>query len=179
MVGNGACAIPPVPVSAVSTKRHGAAGTFDIDLPLTGNPGIECRSGGASGNHRIVITFPAPVTISSAAVSSGSGSVASSTVSGNVVTVDLTAVGNAQTIAITLSGVTMGSNRGDVVIRLGVLAGDTNADRFVDSADIAQTKSQSGNALTSAHFREDVNVDGFMDSADIGLVKSKSGTALP
>ena len=73
----------------------------------------------------------------------------------------------------------MGSNRGDVVIRLGVLAGDTNADRFVDSADIAQTKSQSGNALTSAHFREDVNVDGFMDSADIGLVKSKSGTALP
>src|SRR5205814_9923252 len=39
LVGNGACAIPPVPVSAVSTKTHGAAGTFDIDLPLTGNPG--------------------------------------------------------------------------------------------------------------------------------------------
>src|SRR2546428_7715051 len=34
-------------VSAVSRKTHGAAGTFDIDLPLTGEPGVECRSAGA------------------------------------------------------------------------------------------------------------------------------------
>ena len=62
---------------------------------------------------------------------------------------------------------------------MDVLIGDTNADRFVDSADIAQTKSQSGHAVTNSNFREDVNEDGFLDSADIGLVKSKSGTALP
>src|SRR5207253_8431742 len=34
------------PSSVVSRKSHGTAGTFGIDLPLTGNPGIECRSGG-------------------------------------------------------------------------------------------------------------------------------------
>ena len=62
---------------------------------------------------------------------------------------------------------------------MGVLVGDTNADRFVDSADIGQTKSQSGHAVANSNFREDVNVDGFIDSADIGFVKSKSGTALP
>src|SRR5205814_308855 len=33
---------------AVSRKVHGAAGAFDIDLPLAGPRGIECRSGGAS-----------------------------------------------------------------------------------------------------------------------------------
>jgi hypothetical protein len=60
-----------------------------------------------------------------------------------------------------------------------VLIGDTNADGFVNSADISQTKSQSGNAVTSSNFREDLNADGFLNSADISLVKSKSGTALP
>jgi hypothetical protein len=49
----------------------------------------------------------------------------------------------------------------------------------VNSADIGQTKSQSGQSVTSSNFREDVNADGFINSADIGLVKSRSGTALP
>lgn len=62
---------------------------------------------------------------------------------------------------------------------MSVLVGDTNADGFVNSADISQTKSQSGNAVTNANFREDVNADGFINSADISLVKSKSGTVLP
>jgi len=62
---------------------------------------------------------------------------------------------------------------------MDLLIGDTNADHFVDSADIGQTKSQSGKAVTGSTFREDVNIDGFLDSADIALVKSKSGTALP
>jgi hypothetical protein len=59
------------------------------------------------------------------------------------------------------------------------LAGDTTADGLVNSADISQTKSQSGHVVTSSNFREDVSVDGDLNSADISLVKSKSGTALP
>jgi len=55
---------------------------------------------------------------------------------------------------------------------------DVTADRFVDSADIGQTKSQSGKAVTSSNFREDLNSDGLVDSADISFAKSKSGTAL-
>ena len=62
---------------------------------------------------------------------------------------------------------------------MGVLFGDTTGDGFVNSADISQTKSQSGNAVTSSNFREDINTDGFINSADISFVKSKSGTALP
>jgi hypothetical protein len=62
---------------------------------------------------------------------------------------------------------------------MNVLQGDSNGDRFVNSADIGQTKSKSGQPVDSMNFREDVNADGFLNSADIGLVKSKSGTALP
>jgi hypothetical protein len=98
----------------------------------------------------------------------------------NQVTINLTGVPNASRCSVTLNGVTDGSSiPGDATLPVNFLAGDTNADRFVDSADISQTKSQSGNAVTNANFREDLNVDGFLDSADIGLVKSKSGTALP
>ena len=41
----------PTPVSAASRKTHGAAGTFDVPLPLTGNVGVECRSGGATNGY--------------------------------------------------------------------------------------------------------------------------------
>jgi hypothetical protein len=72
-----------------------------------------------------------------------------------------------------------GIRSGSVAIPMGVLIADTNADGFVNSADIGQTKAQSGNAVGLSNFREDANADGFINSADIGLVKSKSGTDLP
>jgi len=167
------------PTSIVSRKTHGSAGVFDINLPLSGNVGIECRSGGASNNYQLVANFLVPVTFSSATVSSGTGSVSGSLASGNQIFVNLTGVTNAQRIAVTLGGVNDGTNIADVTIPMGVLIGDTNADTFVNSADISQTKSQSGQAVSGSNFREDVNTDGFLNSADISLVKSKSGTALP
>jgi len=179
VLGNNACEGGIVPTSAVSRKTHGSAGVFDINLPLSGNVGIECRSGGASNNYQIVATFPVPVTFSSATVSSGTGSVSGSLASGNQIFVNLTGVTNAQRIAVTLASVNDGTNTADVTVPMGVLIGDTNADTFVNSADISQTKSQSGRVVGSSNFREDVNTDGFLNSADISLVKSKSGTALP
>lgn len=94
-------------------------------------------------------------------------------------TVNLTGVTNAQRLGVTLSGVSDGSNFGNVLIPMGVLAGDTTADGTVNSADIGQTKSQSGNPVSGSNFRQDVTVDGNLNSADIGSVKSKSETALP
>ena len=170
---------PLAPTSVVSRKTHGNAGTFEVPLPLTGPPGIECRTGGTSGNHQVIVTFPNPVIVDRALVTSGVGRVSNMTVNGNDVTVDLTGVTNAQTITLTLKQVTAGMSSADVSVSMGVLFGDTNADGFVDSADITQTKSQSGNPLTSSNFREDVNIDGFIDSADISLVKAQSGTAAP
>ena len=49
-------ALPPVLSSVVSRKTHGLL-DFDIDMPLTGGPGIECRSGDVNGDYRLVFTF--------------------------------------------------------------------------------------------------------------------------
>jgi hypothetical protein len=184
VVGNNACASINgiVPVSAVSRKTHGSVGDFDIDLPLLGNPGIENRSGGPSGNFKVVITFAVPVTVTNATVTpggAGSATVSSFSVNNTQVTVNLTNVSNAQTLSVNLIGVTGGANSGNVSVPMAVLLGDTNADRFCDAIDVSQTKSQSGKAVGLANFREDVNVDGFIDAIDTSLVKSKSGTALP
>lgn len=167
------------PLSAVSRKVHGTAGPFDVSLPITGNPGVECRTGGSSGDFQIVITFADPVTFTSASVSSGTGSVSSSAVSGNQVTINLTGVINAQQIAITLSGVNDGRNIGTVTVPMAVLAGDTTGDGVVSSSDIAQTKSQAGQAVGPNNFRLDVTANGIIGASDLAFVKSKLGTALP
>jgi hypothetical protein len=164
-------------IGAVSRKTHGTAGTFDIDLPLGGQPGIECRTGGPGGNHRIVVTFPAPVTVGSATC--GGNPAAALGVNGSVVTVDCTGVPNAQTINIVLSSVSDGPNTVNVTIPMGVLEGDTTANRRVNSSDISQTQSQSGQPVNGLNFREDVTINGLINSSDISLVQSRSGTALP
>lgn len=174
----------PLLVSAVSRKVHSFAGPFDVAL-LPPSSGIECRSGGTSGNYQVVVTFAAPVTLSSATAVPASGGTASVSgtpaVSGNQVTINLTNVSNAQRFNINLLGVNDGTTTRDISVPMAVLIGDTNADAFTDAIDVSQTKSQSGNAVTNAppNFREDVNADGFIDAIDAALVKSKSGTALP
>ena len=163
--------------SVVSRKTHGSAGIFDVPMPLTGG-GIEDRTGGPNGDHQIVVTFAVPVTFTGATTSCGS--VASTSTSGNSVTINLTGVPNASVCTVTLNGVTDGTTTpGDAAFPVNFLLGDTNADRFTDAIDVSQTKSQSGNTVTTSNFREDVNVDGFIDAVDASLVKSKSGTALP
>ncbi|MEP6821338.1 MAG: hypothetical protein ABI946_03210 [Chthoniobacterales bacterium] len=179
LIGNAACASAPVPVGAVSAKTHGSAGVFDIDLPLTGNPGIECRTGGTNGDHQIIVTFPAPVTIMSAMVSSGTGSVSSTTVNGSQVVVNLTGVANAQAITVTLVGVAMGSSFGNVSVPMDVLLGDVTLNRSVNGSDVSQAKSNSGQTTTEANFRNDVTANGAINSSDVGTIKQQSGTFIP
>jgi hypothetical protein len=176
--GNNFCSATGVaPIGAVSRKTHGSAGTFDVDLPLSGPEGIEPRTGGANGDHTIVVTFPGP--IASVGSASCGGQPATTSRNGSVVTVNCTGVPNAQNIAITLTNVNDGTNVGNVSIPMGVLAGDTTASRQVNSSDIAQTQSQSGQKVTGSNFREDVTITGQINSSDISFVQSKSGTGLP
>lgn len=172
---------PVAALSAVSRKAHTNIPTpFDVNLPLAGTPGVECRSGGASKAYQIVFTCPIAVTFSSASVTSGAASVASTSGNGTaVVTVSVTGATNGQYITVTLAGVNDGMNTNDVAVRMGLLAGDTTGDRNVNPADIAQTKSRSGQAVSSFNFRSDLNTDGNLNSGDIAFVKSKSGTGLP
>jgi subtilisin-like proprotein convertase family protein len=168
------------PVNAVSRKVHGGV-PFDIALPLVGPRGVECRAGqGAGGDHQIIVTFANNVTVGGASVTSGVGMVAGSpAVAGNVVTINLTGVTNAQTIIVKLSNVSDGTNVGDLFIPMGVLQGDTSGNGSVTSTDVTQVRSQSGQSVNSGNFREDVIVTGGISGTDVSAVKLKSGTALP
>ena len=174
------CAQPPVvPQSAFSRKTHGAAGTFDVPLPLTGNVGIECRSGGATNDYQMIINFTNSVTVRGASVTSGTSSMSSFTVSGSQVTVNLTGVTNVQRITVTLFNVNDGTHMSNVPVSMGVLIGDVNGNGAVNATDVALTKSQVGMPVGSGNFREDVNANGTITATDVAIVKSDVGTSLP
>ncbi len=179
-----------VPINAVSRRMHGGAGSFDIPLPITNPVGVECRTGGATGDYQIVVTFAAPVTVTGnpqAQITSGMGQIGAGgisnggvvSVNGAIVTVPLTNVANAQQITLTLFGASDGANTNNVSVSMSVLLGDTNGNGSVNAGDVAQTKGQSGQAVTAANFREDVNANGAINAGDVALVKSQSGTSLP
>ncbi len=64
----------------VSRKMHNGV-PFDINLPLTGNPGIECRSGGATNDYRLFSPFQR-CHFQCASVTAGAGSVSGTSGSG-------------------------------------------------------------------------------------------------
>ena len=167
------------PTSVVSRKTHGAAGPFDIDLPLAGPAGVECRTGGANGEYQVVATFPVPVGFTSAVVTSGMGVVDSAGASGNQITVNLTGVADVQALAVTVSGVTNGSSTTNVIVPIRFLTGDTNGNARVNAADVSQTKSRLGQPVDSTNFRSDINANGGINGSDLSLLKSKIGNALP
>ncbi len=165
---------PAGPVSAVSRKVHGSAGAFDLDLPVNGNAGVECRG----GVHEIVVRFAGPVTFAGAQITAGVGSVASSQAAGNDISVQLADVADAQTLTLTLLGVDDGTARGDYALPISFLLGDTNGDGAVNSGDALRCKSASGQAVDQGNFRSDVTVDGAINTGDSTVVKRAAGHAL-
>ncbi len=163
----------------VSRKSHGSSGARDVTLSIRGDLGIESRNGGANGNYQTVFTFITPVTFSNASFG-GNGMVSSATGNGTtVVTVNLTAVGNAQAASVILFDVDDGTTVETISIPIGFLIGDTNADGFVNSGDALQTRGRSGQTTDATNFRSDVNGDGFVNSGDTTAVRARSGTSLP
>jgi CSLREA domain-containing protein len=186
--------------SAVSRKVHGGIDR-DVNLPLTGTPGIEPRGPGPGLNpYQIVITFANPVTVSGSttppptaarltATTGGStgpaiGNVGSITVAGSVVTVNLTNVATQQRLTLTLFSVvdTVNGNNGDIDVPMNVLVGDTAGigNGTVNAADISFVKQQtSPGSVNATNFRADVTVNNSINAGDISLVKAKSGNTLP
>jgi hypothetical protein len=118
--------VPPLQlVDVVSEKIHGSAGIFDIDLPLSGHPGIECRSGGAAGNYELVFTFTNSLaSVESAIVAVGTGTITSSGIDCSNpyhYTVNLNGVTNAQVITVSLGNIrdTLGNSISSASVAIG------------------------------------------------------------
>jgi plastocyanin len=195
MIGTVNVSAPLQVTSAVSRKSHPAPpATFDVDLPLTGTPGVECRTGGPTSDYTMIITFSGTVTVNgspqaevtSGMATIGSGGVANGgmvTVNGNLVTVPLTNFANAQTIVVRLNGVNSGSASDwpstDVTISMSLLIGDANGNGIVNAADVALCKSRLGQSVNATNFRSDVNANGAINSGDVAITKANLGTGLP
>ncbi len=177
----GLCFDAPAALSAVSRKTHTGVGDFDVPLPLTGTAGVECRTGGANGDYKIVVTFNNVVTAGSASVSAGSV-LGSPTFSGNAMTINLTGVTNAQALTVSLSNVKdgFGQTLPSVLVPMDLLLADVNANRSVNASDISQVKANSGGSpVTGLNFRNDVNADGSIGASDISMTKATAGTVIP
>src|SRR5262249_38694247 len=138
--------------SVVSRKAHGNAGTFDVNLPLVGPRGVECRTAGhlpngATGDYQLVFIFPnlltsvGGATVSAHDPSNGTGSVDISMIDPNDAhnyIVNLKDVTNAQYLTVTLNNVVDSTgNAADVVSpQMGILIGDVNASGRTDSTDV-------------------------------------------
>lgn len=170
--------LAPVSIGAASRKTHDNVGTFDIELPFSGAPGIESRSPGANGAHQVVVSFATPISLTGAAITDGAGSVSSYSVNGNRVVINLTGIPNATLTTLTLNSVNDGAVAGPVSIRLATLLGDTNASGSVTATDVGQTKGQASRPVGPDNFRNDVTANGAINASDVGVVKAQSGSAL-
>lgn len=174
---------PPLQLTGItSRKTHRSAGTYDVNLNLDGS-GIECRSGGTTGDYTLVFTFSDAVqAVGGAQVTSGSGSVSSNSAGANAseYIVNLTGVTNAQAVTVSLGDVvgTAGQANSSVTVSFRVLIGDANGDGVVNSADATITRSRSGKETDATNFRADYNADGSINSADATIVRARSGTSL-
>ncbi len=167
---------------AVSRKIHGAAGAFDVELSADYfATRTECRSGGAAGNYQVVFAFAENV-VSVQAAGADRAQITSSFIgpNPNEYTVNLSNVSDASYVPISLNLVKDAAGHiGNADTLLATLIGDTSGDRLVNSADVIQTRSHSGEATDAANFRSDVNADGNVNSGDALTVRSRSGDSLP
>jgi hypothetical protein len=169
--------IPPL-TSVGSRKIHGST-AFDVDL-LSPAPGVECRNPGGTGtpgiDYKIVFTFVNNVsgcgTASTGSLSSGPNA--------NQCTVDLSGVANQQYVTVTLNSVLDSQNNtGNVAATMGVLIGDTNANKTVSNADVASVQAKVGATVTQSNFRNDVNANGTISNGDVAATQAQVGTQLP
>ena len=162
-------------VSAASRLTHGGAGTFDVNMPLTGISGVECRS---ATTYNAIFTFDSPVTSGEVTVSSGTATVGAITFNGNSMTAQLTGVTTAEVVTLHTQNINGdGQPHGDVPF--GFLVADADANRVVAKSDQTLVQGQLNQPVTSANFREDLTADGRIRNSDVNLVKVNKNHSIP
>jgi hypothetical protein len=175
------------PITAVSRMVHGSAGTFDINLPLIGTRGIECRNSLTGSSYNVVFTFANPLTsVAGVSATATGGPVPNAT--GNIDNTDahryiinVSGVSNAQYTTIALSNVQdSDANSGSIVqTTMGVLIADTNANGRVSNSDVSSIQAQVGASVTQSNFRNDVNANGTLSNGDVAAAQAQVGAQLP
>jgi hypothetical protein len=173
---------PGIWLQSIGSRMSHGGTPYDVNLPVYGPLGIECRTGGSSGNYQLVLTFANPIlSVDTVTVTSGTGSVSGYSVAGSSLVVNLTGVTNAQKVALLLTNVadSAGNTAASISAALGVLIGDVNASKRVDAADVSSVRQQTLQTVTSSNFRNDLNASGRIDAADVSIARQQTLTSLP
>lgn len=172
----------PTVVGAVSRKLHGAAGEFDLDLPLDGGQFAfgEGRLGGVS---ELVVAFSEPVfaadgVADESEVSVSVGVVQNVGLAGDQMTVQLSGVAETTCLTVALAGLVDADGNPLLGSRFSfcVLAGDVNGDGTVDLLDLEQIRDQLNQPVTADSARADVNSDGQVNIFDLVAVRNRLDT---
>ncbi len=159
-------------------------GGFPIDLPLTGAPGIEDRSGGSKGRFTVEFTFNNELA-SVGSVMTSCGMVQNSMIDSSDphrFIVNLRNVTcNAEDVTVTLNNITDGTSNTILFSEavMGLLLGDVDGDGSVTNADLSIEKADQGQTTDETNFRADIDASGSIDRRDGKAVKQQIGTALP
>jgi hypothetical protein len=166
-------------VSAESIK-----GGFPIDLPLTGAPGIEDRSGGSRGRFTVEFTFNKELaSVGSVMTSCGivqSGMIDSSDPHRFIVNLRSVTC-NAEDVTVTLHNITDRTSNTILFSAavMSLLLGDVDGDGAVTNADFAIEKADQGQTTDENNFRADIDASGSIDRRDARIVKQQIGASLP
>ena len=172
--------------AAASEITQGTAGTFDIDLPLTGRPGIECRAGipqNLPGSYKWVFNFSQPI-VSVDSTEVDCGRIQNLVIEpGNPYQVSLYTTNSGCTasyVTATLSGVHSSTETlASASATMGLLVGDVDGNGVVDDSDFHQVKRLEGQTVSHFNFREDVTASGKITRHDTRVVRSHAGEILP
>ncbi|MCL2297469.1 MAG: hypothetical protein FWC38_07885 [Proteobacteria bacterium] len=171
--------LSPETFRAFSRKVHGTganAVTFDLPIRADGSAiTVEPRSGGPNRAFEVVFRFNAGVNSASATLA-GAGTVASTTISNNEVTVRLTNVPDRTRLGITL---TVNGTANAASANIGFLLGDVDGSRQVDVNDVLAVLTQSGQMANATNYLRDVDADGQIDVGDVITALTRAGGVLP
>jgi photosystem II stability/assembly factor-like uncharacterized protein len=165
-------------VAAASRK-----GSFDLELPLDGPPGIESRL----ANNRqltIVFTFNDPILAVDPVGAATCGELSDVRVSQSdphqVVASYQGAGCIGKTVTLTIQNIQdeQGHIQTDAAATVGLLLGDVSGDGVVNLADLRVARSLLGQTTDSSNFRTDVDVNGRIDRNDLRAIAGVLGSRL-
>jgi hypothetical protein len=167
---------PPI-WQAESIQNQGTAGTIGFALPIDGSIFIEPRQGATPGTYQLSLSFSTPVSGITASLGlqpgqSGAAVGKLGTIgydsTGKIVTIPLSAVGNAQKLQLHLSGILPGNGTADIAFN--VLVGDVDGNGIVNQADANLVSAAFSGALTDENAVDDINCDGQVNAADVAII---------
>lgn len=165
-------------ISAASRK-----GPFEVDLPLSGTPGIESRIASLRRPLTIVFKFEQGIAAVDPIGSASCGSLDDVRTDPEDPTQVLATYRsercNGQNVTVTISHLTDddGHTLATASVTMTLLLGDVTGDGVVDDADVRSMSDLLGETTSNSNFRADLDADHRVDRDDARLVRKKAGSA--